>query len=135
MNQHILSIVFEATNGFLFVAITAAAVFFAAYLRRRWRAGAGWQDINLAAALLLFLLSDDIIRAPVWWYRHKMNEGVQITPADLSVFTALVGVGAGIGSVALLYLISAATPKVMRPWPWILTLAAAAAFIALFDWR
>ena len=136
MNQ-MLSYTFEMTNGFLMVALAAAIAFFAAYLwRRRVRDGAPWAQINIAAALLLYLFGDAIIRAPVWWYRHSVNHGGNpITSIDLTVFSIIVIVGAAICTAGLLYLIQAATPNSWRPWPWLVTAAAAAAFVAMGIWK
>ena len=130
-----LSYAFEAVNAFLLVGIVSAVCFFGAYLIRRVRAGAGWQNLNIATALLVFLVGDLVIRAPVWWYRHTMNQGDEITSTDLMAFTVAVCIGAGIGAVGMLYLINAATPKSARPWPAVVTFVVASGFMGLVLWK
>jgi hypothetical protein len=131
----LLSLAFEAVNAFLLVAIFAAACFFGAWIWRRVKAGARWDDLNLAAALLIFLVGDLIIRAPVWWYRHGINHGDVITQADLTAFTVAVCVGAAIGCVGMLYLLNASTPERARPWPAVATFLGACGFMAVVLWK
>jgi hypothetical protein len=122
---------FEAANAFLLIAVTAAACFFAAWIWRRCRAGAEWDNINIAVALLIFLVGDVVIRTPVWWYRHAMNRGEQITASRLTLFTTLVCIGAVIGSVGAFYLLNVATPKRIRPWPLLAAIIVATGFTAV----
>lgn len=122
---------FEAVNGFLFVVCAGLALFFASYLIRRLRKGASWSDVKLGVALFTFILGDGIIRAPVWYYRHQLDQGVQITDWTIDKYSAVICAGALIASVGGLCALRVSTPDKMRPWPWVITLIAAIVFVVL----
>jgi len=126
-----LSYVFEAVNAFLLVAVAAAACFFGAWIWRRIRAKASWENINIAVALLIFLIGDTIIRAPVWWFRHAINRGEEFTDSRMALFTMWVCIGAAVGAIGAFYLLDVATPKRLRPWPLLAAIIVASGFTTI----
>lgn len=132
MSDHgqIVGQLFEAINGFLFVVCFGLILFFGSYLyRRRVRDGARWNDIKLGFALFVMVIGDAVIRFPVWYYRHQLDQGVIITDWSIDKFSAAICVGAFFASVGGLCALRVSTPDRMRPWPWVLTLIAAILFV------
>lgn len=120
---------FEAINGFLFVVCLGLAIFFASYLMRRLRGGAKWSEVKLGFALFTFVVGDGIIRAPVWYYRHQLDQGLTITDWTIDKYSAVICLGAIVAAVGGLCALRVAAPEKMRPWPWVLTLLVAILFV------
>lgn len=134
MSDHgqIVGQLFEATNGFLFVVCFGLILFFGSYLyRRRVREQARWSEIKLGFALFVMICGDAIIRFPVWYYRHMLDQGIVITDWTIDKFSFVICVGALLASVGGLCALRVATPRYMQPWPWLMTLAAAILFVIL----
>lgn len=120
---------FEAVNGFLFVVCLGLAIFFASYLFRRLRNGARWADVKLGFALFTFVVGDGIIRLPVWYYRHQLDQGLSITDWTIDKYSAVICIGAIMAAVGGLCALRVSAPNYMRPWPWLITLIAAIVFV------
>lgn len=126
MSSHVL----EAVNGAWFVLASCLLAIFLRYiafeLRRSlapWRVVWRRDDLFAAGALAIYFLGESIVRGWTWWWRHQINNGVDVTwMRDYP----LLPFGATVAIVGGLFLVRAFTPAGCGHRAWLLTGAAAA---------
>ena len=118
------SVFMEALNGLLFLLSATAVMVFGRYVLIEWQAAGhrfcGWPPKARAAfGILIVFIGEAIIRGWVWYWRHQLNNG-----DDVSWMTGypVLLIGGAISAIGILCVIRHFSPEAWQNKAWLLTL-------------
>lgn len=119
----------EVVNGILLVIYLSLGYVFAAYIVRQLFAGRwGWNETSgAAAAMLILMIGEALIRVAVWIPRHLLNQNQPITHLT-TITTSLLAVGTLLAIWGGICMIRQFVPPRFRIWAPVCAVAAALLF-------
>jgi hypothetical protein len=118
----------EAMNVAWFVAAALIAWLFICYIVRHWRDGRT-PPLNAAIALGVYFTGEAVVRGWVWYWRHLLNRGADVSWMTSAPILAVGGAAALGGGLCLMRVFTMRYGNV----PWVATgmLAVAAGLLTL----